>query len=306
MKVCSFLPAATHMIYEMGLQEYLYGVTFECPSDKPVVVHSYLGGKHYSSNEIEELVSAKKQRGESLYYVDEDLLQEIAPDVIFTQDVCDVCQIGTSYAMRAISKLEKQPQIIPLIPRNLNDVFQNAITIAQAMEREEAAYSLLTKLQKRMNSMLDTLRQKGAPLRRVMVMEWIDPVYNCGHWIPYQIAKAGGVDMLSNPSGYSIITSWEKVRSYDPEVIVIAPCGFDITRTAEEAGTLTARPGWNKLSAVRNDRVFIADANLFTRPSTSLVDGIELLAALFHPKLFEVPEKLSSRVVSLNEIPTRS
>ena len=304
MKVCSFLPAATHMIYEMGLQEYLYGVTFECPSDKPVVVHSYLGGKHYSSNEIEELVSAKKQRGESLYYVDEDLLQEIAPDVIFTQDVCDVCQIGTSYAMRAISKLKKQPQIIPLIPRNLDDVLQNAVTIAQAMEREEAAYSLLTKLQKRMNSMLDTLRQKGAPLRRVMVMEWIDPVYNCGHWIPYQVAKAGGVDMLSNPSGYSVITPWKKVRSYNPEVIVIAPCGFDINRTAEETGILTTRPGWQDLTAVQDDRVFIADADRFTRPSTSLVDGIELLAALFHPGLFGAPERLAKQVISLNKVLT--
>src|SRR5579872_5022922 len=123
MKACSFLPAASSMIYQMGLEEFLYGVTFECHSDKPKVVRSHIEGNTYTSLEIEKIVSESKQMGKSLYYVDEELLQEIAPDVIFTQDVCDVCQIGTSYAERAIFKLKKQPKVIPLIPRNLEDVY---------------------------------------------------------------------------------------------------------------------------------------------------------------------------------------
>ncbi|HXB12627.1 MAG TPA: ABC transporter substrate-binding protein [Bacteroidia bacterium] len=299
MKACSFLPAATSMIYQMGLEEFLYGVTFECHSDGPKVVRSHIEGNTYTSLEIEKIVSESKQLGKSLYYIDEELLQKIEPDVIFTQDVCDVCQIGTSIAERAIHKLKKQPKVIPLIPRNLDDVYENAITIAKALGREEAAYKLLAQLKKRTDHIIDTLRQNNAPLKRVMVMEWLDPIYNCGHWIPYQIAQAGGVDMLSNPSGYSIITPWEKVALYNPEVLVVAPCGFNIDRTSKEIEKLTSLPGWKDLKAVKNNSVFIADGDLFTCPSTHLVDGIELLAYLFHPDLFPPDEKFKSRCIQL-------
>lgn len=294
-KVCSFLPAATSMIYQMGLEEFLCGVTFECHSDKPKVVRSYLEGNTFSSEEIERVVSETKQMGKSLYYVDEDLLQEIAPDIIFTQDVCDVCQIGTSYAERAIYKLKKRPLVIPLIPRNLNDVYDNAITIAHAIGQEEAAYQLLAELKKRTDKIMDTLRKHNAPLKRVMIMEWLNPIYNCGHWIPYQIAQAGGVDMLSNPSGYSIITAWDKIVRYNPEVLVVAPCGFNIERAATEIDQLTALEGWNDLLAVKNNAVYLADADLFTCPSTHLTDGIELLASLFHPELLPMPEQYAHK-----------
>jgi iron complex transport system substrate-binding protein len=299
LKVCSFLPAATSMIYQMGLEEFLCGVTFECHSDKPKIVRSHIEGNTYSSEEIEKIVSESKQMGKGLYYVNEDLLQEIAPDIIFTQDVCDVCQIGTSYAERAIHKLKKRPLVIPLTPRNLNDVYNNAITIAKALEREEAAYHLLAELKKRTDKIIDTLRNSNAPLKRVMVIEWLNPIYNCGHWIPYQIAQAGGVDMLSNPSGYSVITGWDKVVRYNPEVLVVAPCGFNIERSAKEIDTLTGREGWNDLTAVNDNAVYLADADLFTCPSTHLVDGIELLASVFHPELFQLPKEFNNKCVQL-------
>ena len=291
LKVCSFLPAATSMIYQMGLEEFLCGVTFECHSDKPKVVRSHIEGNTYSSEEIEKIVSESKQMGKGLYYVDEDLLQEIAPDIIFTQDVCDVCQIGTSFAERAIYKLKKPPLVIPLTPRNLNDVYDNAITIAKALEKEEAAYQLLAQLKKRTDKIIDILRKNNAPLKRVMIMEWLNPIYNCGHWIPYHVAQAGGVDMLSNPSGYSIITPWDKVVQYNPEVLVVAPCGFNVERSAKEIYKLTEREGWNELLAVKNNAVYLADADLFTCPSTHLTDGIELLASMFHPDLFPIIQK---------------
>jgi iron complex transport system substrate-binding protein len=129
-----------------------------------------------------------------------------------------------------------------------------------------------------------------------MVMEWLDPIYNCGHWIPYQIAKAGGVDMLSNPSGYSIVTDWERIVRYDPEVLVVAPCGFKVTRSENEVNLLVRLPGWNELRAVKNNAAFIVDADLFTQPGPELLDGIELLACLFHPLLFSVPGYLSKKV----------
>jgi iron complex transport system substrate-binding protein len=297
-KVCSFLPAATSMIYEMGLENQLVGVTFECHSDKPKVVRSYLEGNNHTSQEIDQIVSQSKAQGKSLYYIDDSLLASVAPDIIFTQDVCDVCQIDTSHVARSVYKLVKEPELIPLIPRNLDDIYQNVIAIAQAFGKEELAYELLAKLKKRTDFILDTLRKNNAPLKRVMVLEWLDPIYNCGHWIPYQIAQAGGVDMLANPSGYSIVTAWERILLYNPEVLVVAPCGFDINRSSQEVEALTKLEGWDTLKAVQNNAVFLADADLFTQPSTTVVDGIELLAALFHPELFEVPVKLESKYLS--------
>jgi iron complex transport system substrate-binding protein len=303
MKVCSFLPAATQMIYDMQLQHLLHGVTFECPlparEEKQKVVRCVLEGKNYSSIEIDKIFSASKAQGKSLYYVDEELLQQIQPDIIFTQDVCEVCQIDTACTAAAVAKLDKQPQLIPLSPNNLQDVFATVITIATALGKEEMAYAHLSDLQNRLDSILDELRRHKMPLKRVMLMEWVEPVYNCGHWIPYQVAQAGGIDMLSNPGGDSIVTPWEKIRKYDPEVLVIAPCGFDTKRTSVELLLLTDKPGWDELQAVRNKQVYIADYDLFTQPSAStLVNGVEMLAALFHPSIFEVPGSLRHKCIS--------
>lgn len=288
------------MIYDMGLQHLLQGVTFECPpialAEKEKVVRCVLEGKVYSSEEIDRIFSASKAQGKSLYYVDEEKLAAIAPDVIFTQDVCEVCQIDTHCTQQAVHKLAKQPQLVSLSPNNLQDVFNCAVTIATALGQEEAAYRHLAELQQRLDTIVDTLRLHRAPLRRVMIMEWMAPVYNCGHWIPYQVAYAGGVDMLSNPAGDSIVTPWEKICKYDPEVLVIAPCGFLTERSADELHLLTRQPGWEQLQAVRNNEVYLADYDLFTQPSAStLTDGVTVLARLFHPQIFSVPPRLEGK-----------
>jgi iron complex transport system substrate-binding protein len=302
----SFLPAATKMIYDMGLQHWLQGVTFECLpqalAEKQKVVRCVLEGHHYSSMEIDKIFSASKAQGKSLYYVDDSLLQSISPDIVFTQDVCEVCQIDTACTTAAVAKLEKQPQLIALTPNTLHDVFNTAVTIATALGNEEAAYTYLAGLQKRIDAIIDGLRLHKAPPKRVMIMEWMAPVYNCGHWIPYQVAYAGGIDMLSNPGGDSVVTPWEKIVKYDPEVLVIAPCGFTISRTVEEIHLLTQKKEWADLTAVRNDAVFMADYDLFTQPSAStLTDGIELLSALFHPTLFTVPDHLQHKYKPLHQ-----
>jgi len=300
MTACSFLPAATQMIYDMGLQHLLHGVTFECPaaalSEKQKVVRCVMEGKNYSSAEIDRIFSASKAQGKSLYYVEEALLEQLQPDIIFTQDTCEVCQMDTKCTAAAVAKLKKQPQIIPLIPDNLQDVYQTAITIAAALGHEEAAYTYLAALRKRTAAILDTLRLHQMPLKRVMLMEWIEPIYNCGHWIPFQIAQAGGIDMLSNPAGDSIVTPWEKIVKYNPEILVIAPCGFHIGRAKEEIYLLTQKNNWDTIEAVQTKQVYLADFDLFTQPSAStLVDGIELLAALFHPELFVLPDRFKEK-----------
>jgi iron complex transport system substrate-binding protein len=296
-KIVSFLPAATKMIYDMGLEEHLYGVTFECPkeaADLPKVVRCVLEGKNYSSIEIDRIFSASKAQGKSLYWVDEELLEEISPDVIFTQDTCEVCLIDTACTLSSIQHLSKQPELVQLSPNNLDDVFNCAVTIARTIGKEEVAFQYLAGLKSVMNIILDRLRGAGAPLKRVMLMEWIEPIYNCGHWIPFQIAAAGGVDMLSNPAGDSIVNKWEKIQKYNPEVLVIAPCGFDIRRSEEEMYLLTSKPGWNELEAVKNNAVYLADFDLFTQPSIgTLVRGVEVLSCLFHPEVFQADEALS-------------
>lgn len=299
-KACSFLPAATQMIYDMGLNEMLHGITFECPTaalaEKQKVVRCIMEGKNLTSTEIDQIFSASKAEGRSLYYVDEPILEQIAPDIIFTQDTCEVCQIDTACTAAAVAKLSKTPQLIPLSPDNLEDVFATALTIAKSFGREELAYAYLAHLHLRLDNITDTLRKHRAPLKRVMLMEWIEPIYNCGHWIPDQIAYAGGADMLSNPAGDSIVTQWSKIVRYNPEVLVIAPCGFHIGRAEEELYLLTQKGGWGDLKAVQNKQVYLADFDLFTQPSAStLVDGIELLAALFHPQYFEVPSNLQHK-----------
>ena len=306
MKASSFLPAATQMIYDMGLQNYLHGVAFECPTialnEKQKVVRCMLEGKNYSSAEIDKIFSASKAQGKSLYYVDEKILRQIQPDIIFTQDVCEVCQIDTACTAAAVAKLEKQALLIPLTPQNLDDVYNTAIIIASALGEEEAAYKYLASLKKRIQHILDTLRAHSMPLKRVMLMEWIEPVYNCGHWIPFQIAQAGGIDMMGNPSGDSIVTPWKKILKYNPEILIVAPCGFHVNRSMEEIHLLTEKQGWQSIQAVQNKNVFVLDYDLFTQPSAStLVNGIELLTALFHPQLFKVPQHLQHKFVNLHQ-----
>lgn len=299
------MPAVTQMLYDMGLDDHLFGVTFECPTlaltEKKPVVRCILEGKNLSSKEIDALFSASKHQGKDLYYVDEKLLEEIAPDIIFTQDMCDICQIDTACTAAAVAKLEKQPELISISPESLEDVFESAITIAKALDREEVAYRYLNGLNTRIDAVVDALRKAKALSKRVMLMEWIEPIFNCGHWIPHQIGYAGGVDMLSNPSGDSVMTPWEKIVKYNPEILVIAPCGFTIDRTLEEIHILTEKREWKYLKAVQENQVYIADFDMFTQSSANtLVNGIEVLAHLFHPGALDVSDHLKTKFRKLH------
>lgn len=300
--VCSFLPAVTQMIYDLDLQDHLHGVTFECPkealNEKQKVVRCVLEGKDLDSAEIDKVYSASKAEGKSLYYVDEQALKQIQPDIIFTQDVCEVCQIDTKCTAEALSILDKQPRLLPYSPVRFEDALSGLVEIATAIGHEEKAYTYLAEVKATLAHITDKLRKGGATPKRVMLMEWTEPIYNCGHWIPDQIAYAGGIDMLSNPGGDSIRIPWEKVTKYNPEVLVIAPCGFETSRALRDMKILTAKPGWNELKAVEEKAVFLADYDLFTQPSVStLLSGVQVLAALFHPEIFDIPEKLKSKVL---------
>jgi iron complex transport system substrate-binding protein len=290
-RAVSFLPAATQIVYDLGLQDQLHGVTFECPSqarrDKPILVTCSIDTHQQSSQDIDRIFSAAKAGGESLYFTDDALLQSIAPDVVLTQDVCEVCQIDAKCTQASMSLLERQPEIVILSPCSLQDVFETVSLVATALGAPVAAEKLIAQLQVRIDTVVDTLRRHRAPLRRIALLEWFDPLYNCGHWIPDQIALAGGADLLSHPGGDSIRLDWQKLRRYDPEVLVIAPCGFSPQRSLLELDKLTSRPGFADLRAARDGQVYVLDFEMFTQPSPStLVRGIEVLASIMHPGVF--------------------
>jgi iron complex transport system substrate-binding protein len=253
-------------------------------------------GKNYTSDEINTLFSNSKATGESLYFVDEAELAKIAPDLIFTQDVCEVCQIDTKCTAAAVTNLEKQPELIPINPASLQDVFDSLLTIATAMGKPELGQKHKDELLSKVNAVIDVQRKNKLQQKSVMLLEWIDPLFNCGHWIPHQIGYAGGIDLLAHPSGDSIVVDWEKIVKYDPEVLVIAPCGYTTETTLKDMPFLTNRPEWKNLRAVKNKAVYIADFDLFTQPSAStLVNGIEILAKIIHPEFYEVSKNLQHK-----------
>ncbi|TXD52487.1 ABC transporter substrate-binding protein [Polaribacter sp. IC066] len=307
MIVSSFMPAVTQMIYDMGLQEYLHGITFECPkialAEKQVAVRYKLEGQVLTSEEINTIFSKTKAEGGTLYYIDEPVLESIAPDVIFTQDVCDVCQIDTACVATSAYKLPKVPKLISITPSSLEDVFENAITIADALGKKEVGIAYVESLKARIYSIIDIQRAKRIQPKSVLMLEWIDPLFNCGHWIPHQIGYAGGIDLLSHPSGNSIVIPWDKIVKYNPEILIIAPCGYEISRTLEDMKFLEEKPEWSALKAVQNGQVYLADFDMFTQSSAdTLVNGIECLAKMIHPDYFEVSEDLNKKFTNYNEL----
>ncbi|HZG84463.1 ABC transporter substrate-binding protein [Paenibacillus sp.] len=299
-RACSFLPAATEIVKALGLEASLVGATFECdaPPAVPRIVRSALEGRTLTSGEIDEAVRSAAAAGETLYRIDEPLLREAAPDVIFTQHLCGVCQIGTATAEAAVADWASPPRIVPLVPHTLEEVLACIGTVARELGAPEAGERLLASLRARLAAA--AAATEGVPRVEALFLEWIDPLFRAGHWIPDQIAAAGGVDRLAVPGGRSGALSWDDALALDPEAIVVAPCGLTLEQAAAEArASLAGRPGWSGLRAVAAGRVYAADANLFTMPGASLVDGVELLAALFHPKRFPLPERLRGSFVRL-------
>lgn len=281
MKVCSFLPAATQMIYDLGLQDFLYGITFECPeralNEKEVLIECRLDIQGLDSLSIDQQFSEAKKSDLPLYTVNKERLEAIAPDVIFTQELCDVCLIDSDEVASAVAHLSKKPKLIELSPNSLEDVFQNFRTIAEEMNAVEKGVELEKEYRLRLSNL-----SKSENKKEVLFLEWIEPFYNCGHWIPDQIDLAGGVDMLSNPHGDSFRIPLDMILNYDPEIIFLGCCGYSVERTQQDLDKLNDNPEWQKLQAVQNKKVYVMDYKYFTQSSIStLVEGVEMLSGVF-------------------------
>jgi iron complex transport system substrate-binding protein len=288
-RIVSFLPAATEMACALGLADQIVGVSHECdfPAEmraRPIVVRNAIDLMALAPAEIDRAVSAAIQAGDSLYAVDESLLRTLAPDLILTQDLCQVCAPSGNDVTRAIGALASEPRVLYFTPRTLADVDGDLRMLGEATGCRPAADTLIASNTARLDAV--AARLHGITHRpRVFFAEWLDPIFCAGHWVPEMIERAGGHDSLGRSGRDSVRVPWDDVVAAAPEVIVIAPCGFSLAGAVEQVSVLSSKPEWASLPAVRNGRVYAVDANsYFARPAPRLVDGVELLAHLFHPQ----------------------
>jgi iron complex transport system substrate-binding protein len=277
-RIVSFLPAGTEILDAIGGIADLVGRSHECdfPADVkrlPVVSKPSLDLNGMTQAEIDTAVAGQLQTGESLYTVDEVLLNELAPDVILTQDLCQVCAPSGNELTRAVLSITSKPQVLYLSPSTLADIDANIIAVGEAVGRAEAARALVEAAHARVDSVRDRVR--GRDTRRVTFLEWVNPYFCAGHWVPEMIEIAGGHDSLGRAGGDSVRMTWDDVVAANPEIVVVAPCGFGLSDAEALSRTLPAITG---------ARVVPVDANaFFARPGPRYVDGIELLSRLFHP-----------------------
>ena len=288
--IVSFLPSATEIACALGLSDQLIGITHECDyppeiKGKPVVVRNALPIATMSQWEVDRAVSQRMREGLSLYVVDERLLQELAPDLILTQDLCQVCAPSGNEVSQALKLFARKPRVLWLTPNSLEQIDANVRDLGAATGRVREAEELIAKGRARLEKITAVTRNLAQP--RVFCMEWFDPIYCSGHWVPEMVRLAGGVDQLSRAGANSVRIDWDDVLAWAPEVLILTPCGFNLEQTVEQAGQLFTYPGWLEIPAVRDGRVYAVDGNsYFARPGPRVVDGTELLASLIHPELF--------------------
>jgi iron complex transport system substrate-binding protein len=297
MRIVSLLPSATEIVYALGLGDALVGVTHECDYPdaaraKPVVTRSLLEHSGATSEEIDDAVRGQLRDGLSLYALDRELLAELRPDLILTQALCDVCAVSLESVEMAVRDATDQfvdlaPLVLSLEPHSLDDILATIATVGRAAGAAARAATVLEELRARIARVHE--RARGVRTRpRVACMEWIDPPFGPGHWLPEMIAMAGGAPGLGTAHADSQRISWGDMIAFAPEVIIVTPCGFDLERaTAEAQRVLPRRTGWEALPAVRSGRVYVVDGNAYySRPGPRIVDALELLAMLIHPDHF--------------------
>ncbi len=285
-RIVSFLPAATEITYALGAGGDLVGRSHECdypPQVRrlPVVSKPALPLEGLSQKEIDRAVAAHLATGESLYRVDEVLLEELRPDIVFTQDLCQVCAPSGNELSRALSEMSHPPQVLSLTPRSFDEIEENILAIGEATSRGDAARRLVQANRDRVQRVIAAV--SAAPRRRTTFLEWTEPLFCGGHWVPEMVASAGGEDPLGQPRADSARITWDDVAASEPEMIVVAPCGYGLKQAIEVA---------SRLPPITDAEVYAVDANAyFARPGPRVAEGVELLAHLFHPDRFTWPHQ---------------
>ena len=298
-RIVSLLPSATEIVAALGALDQLAGVTHECDhppevSRLPRVTSSAVDGDA-ASGAIDAEVRALASTGAAVLTLDTALVAALAPHVLLTQSVCDVCALPESEVQRIVAALDTAPVVVSLGGTTLEGVWDDVRRVGAAIGRRSEAERLIESSAARMRRVHETLKAARAPRPRVAVLEWLDPLFVAGHWSPELVRRAGGVDVLAEPGMHSVRIEVESVRAADPEVLLFAPCGFDVDRAAREARELLATEPWRW---ARDRDAWALDGNALTsRPGPRLVDAIETMATIFAPGLFEPPSPIYARPI---------
>jgi iron complex transport system substrate-binding protein len=291
-RIVSLLPSATEVVCLLGLADRLVGVSAdsdwpeEVVKRLPVVNTVAIDADAMTSREIDAAANAS-HRGASLYHVDHEVLRALHPDLILTQEICDVCAVTRQDVELATRTLGYTPDVVSLNPVNLEQVFEDIETVARRAGFPQRGAEAVRGLRDR----VERVRRKAAelPRPRVFCMEWLDPPFTAGHWVPEMVEIAGGRDTLATPAASSERIAWQDVVSYSPEVLVLIPCSLSLDRVASEFRSLADMPGWDDLPAVNARRVYAGHTHLFSQSGMRLIDGLEALARMLHPEVFGEP-----------------
>ncbi|MBI4560906.1 MAG: cobalamin-binding protein [Candidatus Rokubacteria bacterium] len=291
MRIVALLPSATEIVAALGLANQLVGISHSCdyPTEvlgKPVLTRACLEPKSLESPEIDALIAERVREGRSVYELDAAGLAAADPDLILTQELCDVCAVGYRDVTLAIGELGRKPAVLSLDPCFLGDVLRDIQRVAVAAGVAERAKPLVSDLRRRIETVAE--RAKEAETRpRVACLEWLDPLYTAGHWVPEMVELAGGRDVLAARGEPARRIPWEQVLAAKPDVLVLMPCGFDIPRTLKELHRVTGRPSWGELPGVKAGRAYAVNGHAYyNRFGPRVVDGLEFLAHLIHPDMF--------------------
>jgi iron complex transport system substrate-binding protein len=305
LRIVSLLPSATEIVCALGLEDYLVGITHECdyPSSvatKPKLTSSHISHESMTSAQIDHAVRRQLDGHGSIYSLNEDLLHSLSPTLILTQELCEVCAVSYSTVQQAARRMNGDATVISLEPKSIKDILLNIELVGELTGYKERASKLIAGLiarLERIESALNNLQYRP----RTLMLEWLDPLFAPGHWVPEQVALAGGNNSFGNLAKPSTTTTIQEIIDYGPEIIVLIPCGYykeDILRALSQ---VQMPEGWKSLPAVKEGHVWAVDAtSYFSRPGPRTIDGVEILAKILHPTIFGTPnEKEAIRVPSI-------
>ncbi len=293
MRICSLLPSGTEILYSLGLGDQVVAVTHECDyppetAAKPRITEDLIEQGRMTSVEIDHHVSSNIGRHGTIYRLKQDLLETLEPDLIVTQELCEVCAVSYKEVQHAARVLEGRTRIVSLEPTTLNEMLETILLVGELTGRKDAALEKVQELNARLQRVRERVRDRERP--RVYAMEWLDPPFSAGHWVPEMVEIAGGHEVLGKAGSKSERITPERILEAQPEIIVLMPCGFSLERTVEEYRRTRFLPGWSgQLYAVDG-------SSYFNRSGPRLIDGVEILSEIFHPSLLDGPERGENRL----------
>jgi iron complex transport system substrate-binding protein len=302
MKIVSLLPSATEIVCALGLEENLVGITHECDfpasvAGRPALTASRILHETMSSREIDHAVRTQLDGHGSIYDLDEKLLRELEPDLIITQELCDVCAVSYKTVEKAARMYVADAEVVSLEPNTIQDIFDNIKLVGELTNTTEKAEQVVAALQIRLDNIQTRIAeaeknpQSQIPNpKSVFMLEWLEPPFSPGHWVPEQVAIAGGIALLGEAGEKSVTTTYQAIYESKPEIIVMIPCGYYTSDILRQLENTYFPANWREIPAIRNDQVWALDAtSYFSRPAPRVVDGAEILAKIFHPQIFGEP-----------------